>query len=243
MNSEKLRKLQFYDGRKAPIDKERLARFDVRSVIDRYYQRMTMEASKLISELGSIHIDYTNIQHWSEEIPDIDERSARLFTLWAEDIDTKEVLVILRGYYILVPFQFGTKELEEYHFDQTLACYPMAVISSFRTIFKDVDIITELLDKVKVELGKNWKTIRKKMIDTLEKTALWERYVYALDEITFISFICPTFDRELVTALKNSDFRTTGILQIMASPTSTYDQMSVQTHLNDAKKLIQSHKK
>ena len=107
MSSININRLRFYDGRDYPIDKERIFKFEVRSIINRFYPNRRVEAADVIDEIGPIHIDFTNIQHWSKEIPDIDERSTRLFTLWAEDEVTNDVVLILRGFYVLVAVACG----------------------------------------------------------------------------------------------------------------------------------------
>ena len=233
--------LQFHDGRKTSISQERLVQFDIRSVVDRFYQTQTIDASAVISDLGPIHIDYTNIQDWAGEIPDIDKRSARVFILWADNPETKEVFLLLRGYFILVPFQFGIEQLKEYHFQHDTPCQPMAIISSFRTTFDDVEVLVELVDRVENELNNHWRETRKNLIDTLEKTFLWERYVYSLETISYISYLCPSIDRELLAALKRKNFSPTGVLQVMASPTGSYDQLSLESHLKEAKGIIKSY--
>ncbi|MHA2155577.1 MAG: hypothetical protein ACXABU_09600 [Candidatus Hodarchaeales archaeon] len=241
MTSEMIENLQFHDGRKTPISKERLVRFDIRSVVDRYYQTQTLDASAVISDLGPVHIDFTNIQDWAKEIPDIDKRSARVFILWADDPETKEVVVLLRGFFILVPFQFGIEQLKEYHFQHDTPCQPMAIISSFRTISDDVEVLVELVERVETEINKHWRETRERLIDTLEKTFLWERYVYSLETVSYIPYLCPSFDRELLAALKQKKFSSTGVLQIMASPTASYNQISIQSHLEEAKGIIKSY--
>lgn len=243
MTSSPIDRLRFYDGRTAPIDQERLINFEIKSVIERYYHNRTMDAATVIDDIGPFHVDYTNIQHWSREIPDIDKRSARLFVLWAEDEKTKEVVLILRGTYILVPFKYGKEALREYYFhSKETPCYPMAVISSLRTIYADVLLLCDLLDRIKFEIGENWKNLRKNLIETLDKTELWERYVLSLDKIIYFSFLCPSIDRELIEALKRKSYRTTGVMQLLASPTPSYDEIVIQSHLEEAKRIIKKYK-
>ncbi|MHA2334893.1 MAG: hypothetical protein ACXAEU_22890 [Candidatus Hodarchaeales archaeon] len=237
-----MNKLRFYDGRTHPIDQERLIEFDVKSVSDRYYSSRVIDAAKVIDDMGPFHLDYTNVQFVSSDLPDIDKRSARLFTLWAEDEESKEVVILLRGFYILVPFKFGEEALKEYHHLKDTSCYPMAVISSIRTVFKDLVTLTEVLDRVKEEIVLNWQKTRQQVIDTLDRSELWERYVLSFDEIIYFSFLCPSIDRELIEALKRNDYRTTGIMQILASPTLSYDHLKVKLHLNEAMKMIKEKK-
>jgi hypothetical protein len=236
-----IKNLQFHNGRKTPIPQERLVQFDIHSVVDRYYQTQTMDASAVISDLGPVHIDFTNIQDWADEIPDIDKRSARVFILWADDPVTKKVILLLRGFFILVPFQFGMEQLKDYHFQHDTPCQPMAIISSFRTIVDDVEVLVELVERVEKELNNHWKETRKRLIDTLEKTFLWERYVYSLESVAYITYLCPSIDREMLAALKRKNFSSTGVLQVMASPTSSYNQISLRSHLKEAQGIIKSY--
>ena len=241
MSSLKVKKtrLRFYDGRVDSIDKERLLKFEISSIINRFYPNRKVEAAEVINEIGPIHIDFTNIQHWSKEIPDIDERSTRLFTLWAEDEQTKDVVLILRGYYVLVPLRFGEDALRGYYYSpEDTPCYPMVVISSFRTIYDTVSDMFEVIDRVKEEIELNWSKLRQNLIDTLEKTKLWKRFVLSFDKIIYFSFMCPSIDRELLEALKRKGFRTTGIMQLLASPTTSYDEVLVKSHLKEAKKIV-----
>ena len=239
MSSSSINRLRFYDGRVHSIDKERLLKFEISSIINRFYTDRKVEAAEVINEIGPIHIDFTNIQHWSKEIPDVDERSTRLFTLWAQDEQTKDIVLILRGFFVLVPFRFEENALRGYYYSsEDTPCYPMVVISSFRTIYHTVSEIIAVLDRVKEEIELNWCKLRQKLIDTLEKTDLWKRYVLSFDKIIYFSFMCPSIDRELIEALKRKGFRTTGIMQLLASPTTSYDQALVKTHLKEAKKIV-----
>ncbi|WP_455141904.1 hypothetical protein [Candidatus Hodarchaeum mangrovi] len=243
MSTETIKNLRFYDGRQHSIERDRLVRFELKSVIDRYYQTKSVDAATVLADLGPIHLDFTNIQSWATDIPDIDPKSARLFTLWGEDPETSEIIVIIRGYYILVPFSFSQDELEVYHDEKNTPCYPIAVISSFRTIYSNIDLLILLIDRIKLELTQNWKYVRKRVINSLEKNQIWERYAYSLDEIIFYSIVCPSIDRELITALNRWGFRTTGVLQIMASSEPKYDEIFFQSHLEEAKDIIYGTKK
>ena len=242
MSSININRLRFYDGRDYPIDKERILKFEVRSIINRFYPNRRVEAADVIDEIGPIHIDFTNIQHWSKEIPDIDERSTRLFTLWAEDEGTNDVVLILRGFYVLVPLQFEEDALREYYYHPAdTPCFPMVVISAFRTIYTTTEEISEILERVKEEIEINWRMLRQKFIDSLDKTDLWKRFVLSFDKIIYFSFVCPTIDRELINALKLKGFRTTGLMQLLASPTISYDKVQIDTHLKEAKKIVEHY--
>lgn len=244
MNSTVIEHLRFYDGREKPIEKDQLIKFEIKSVIDRFYSTRNIDATTVVEDIGPTHIDYTNIQHWSTDIPDIDNRSVRLFTLWAEDEENKEVVLILRGFYVLVPFKFAKEALEEYYYyDKDTPCYPLVVVSAFRTIYTDIAILSDLIERVKLEIEFNWQKVRQKAIDTINKESdLWERYVISLNKIIHVSFLIPSIDRELITAFKQKNFQTTGVMQILTSPTPSYTEIMAKSHLTEAKKLIKKYK-
>ncbi|MFW9779343.1 MAG: hypothetical protein ACFFE8_10865 [Candidatus Heimdallarchaeota archaeon] len=237
----KIPRLKFHDGRIDAIEKDRLIQFEIRSVLDRFYSNRTLTAAKVLNDIGSVHVDYTNIQDFHAEIPDIDPRSARLFTLWAEEIDSKDIALILRGFFILVPFDYS-KEALTYYYHHEAPSYPMALITAFRTIYDEVDTLVNVIDQVKDTLLSHWQSLRTSLINTLRKTKLWERYVLSLDQLIYYSFLIPSVDRELISALKRKNHRTTGIMQILASQTPSYDQIQIENHLEEAKKIIDKHR-
>lgn len=245
MNFSIIDRLHFYDGRDHVIDKERLIKFEIASIVDKFYPSRIIDAATVIDDLGIIHIDYTNIQQWAGEIPDIDKRSTRLFTLWAEDKETKEVKLILRGHFILVPYRFETEALREYYyFHKETPCYPLAIVTGIRTTFTDVGILCNLLDRLKSEIDQNWRKVRQNAIESLDsESELLERYVYSFDKIIYISFLCPSIDRELIKALRQKNFRTTGVLQILASPTPSYSKAMVESHLAEARSIVKGHRR
>jgi len=235
--------LRFYDGRTHAIDKNRIYEFETKALTNRYYSGRAMDVATVVEELGPIALTYSNVQPWSEEIPDIDQRSARLFTLWAEDKDTRDIVLIIRGFYIVVPFHLGKREIKDYYlFSENVPYYPMAVISSFQTILNDKPQIIVLLAQVKKEIQKNWHELKQRVIESLDKTDLWKRYVLAFEKIIHFSLLCSSFDRELIEALQTEDYRLTGVLQMYASPTASYDQAMIESHLNGAKKIIEEAK-
>ncbi|MFW9855168.1 MAG: hypothetical protein ACFFFG_08900 [Candidatus Thorarchaeota archaeon] len=240
MTVSTLRNLTFYNGRIHHIDIERVFRFEMEAVINRYYSGLEIDSITLIEDLGPIQLDFTNVHPWGPEIPDVDERSARLFTLWAEDDQTKDVVVIIRGIYVLLPFQWGQSTLRDYYdFAKDIPYYPLAVISSFRTSFREEIQILQLIDRAKDEIEKNWRELRISVINRLEEGSdLWKRYVLCFDHIIHFSFLCPSIDRELLDALRMKNYRTTGVMQLLASPESSYDRAMINSHLTEAKRLI-----
>ncbi|MFX0062203.1 MAG: hypothetical protein ACFFC7_08435 [Candidatus Hermodarchaeota archaeon] len=245
MDNSFINRLRFYDGRYYSIDNERLYDLELKGLLNRYYPDYETEAINLVEELGSFMIDYSNAQHWSKEIPDIDPKSARLFTIWAEHEETKEVVVLCNGYFILQPFFIGKTQLREYYFyEEDVPYYPTAIFSTFRTIIRDLAQLNLLIDRVCEVVDQNWRELREKLIKTLKKnTALWKRYVFSFDKIVLYEFQCPSIDRELIDALKRKKYRMTGIIQLLASPSPSYDQITVENHLKQAKKIIENHEK
>ncbi|MCK5347385.1 MAG: hypothetical protein KAR20_28440, partial [Candidatus Heimdallarchaeota archaeon] len=75
--------LQFHDGLKESIDVERMTEFDVDSILNQLYDNRDVDSSELLQELGPWALDFSNIFGWSENIPDVDPQSARLFQIWA----------------------------------------------------------------------------------------------------------------------------------------------------------------
>lgn len=231
--------LQFYNHLTRSIDAERLNDFEMKAVKGRYYSNKKIESIKALEELGPFFIDFTNIQHWSTEIPDVDENSARLFSLWAEDIETNEIVVVVRGFIVLNPFKYGEEEIKDYfHYKEGHTYFPACVISSFRTIYSKEQKILELLNRVKEEVQSYWQILRQKIIKTKDKTDLWKRYVSSFENIIHFSFLCPSVDRELIEALRSQNYRITGVLQLLSSPTSSFDEALFKFHIEEAKKLI-----
>ncbi len=241
MNPPSLPYLQFYNGRTRPIDKERILDFELNAIYKRYYTDRLFDHSALIENLGPIQIDYSNIHDWLQEIPDIDPRSARVFSLWAEDERTSEVVLIAHGFFILMPFGSGKKAVSEYYNltgEETF--YPIAIISSFRTVIDKMAILADLLERVEYEINLLWKDQKQHIISTIEKGFLWKRYVYSFDEIIHFSFLCPSMDREVIEALRQKDYRTTGVMQLLSSSTASYDDAIINDHLKQAKKMMDS---
>ena len=218
MKQISIKKLKFYNGLSHHIDNERMTQFEEKSLSDRFYSGRDVSTETVIEELGPIAMHYANVQPWAKEIPDIDQRSARIFSIWAEDKDSKEVVTSVKGYYALIPLQWGKETIHEYYtFSENVPYYPVVLISSFLTIINEENLLDQLIDRVKAELRKNWKELRQRMIENLEKTDLWKRFVLSFENIIHFSFLCSGFDRELVKALRKNDYRITGTLQMLAS--------------------------
>lgn len=245
MNASLINQLRFYNGRNHSIDQKRLVDFEMRAIINRYYHGEEINVSTLIEDLGPINLDFTNIHPWAEKIPDIDRRSARLFTLWAEDEKTKDVVLILRGFYVVLSFTWGKSQLTEYFgLTENVPYYPIAVISALRTAIYDDLQLSALLDRIKEEIELNWRELRQQVIKNLDKNDdLWKRYVFCFDKIIHFSFLCSSIDRELIESLRKKDYRTTGIMQLMSSPTISYDQAMIKSHLKAATKIVEESKK
>jgi hypothetical protein len=250
---KKVQQLLFHDGLKSSINRERLFRFEMKAVIDRLYGKEGREiySTTLMEELGPINIDFTNLHaHLRQDIPDLDPRTARLFSLWAENPDTKEIVAILRGYYILIPFRWGESTIRDYYFydndhqpsetrEQT-PFYPMVVIASFRTTFSDPEIINALIERSLAEIEEHWKRLRQGIVERVDKDSkVWSRYVLAMDKVIHYTFLIPTMEREIIETLRKSGYRTTGVLQLLASPTLSYNETELQEHLREAQRVLQ----
>lgn len=232
--------LRFYNGRTHGIDKNRIYEFETKALTNRYYSGQDIDVVTVVEELGPSCLLYSNVQPWAEEIPDIDKQSARLFALWAEDKKTRDIVAIIQGFYVVVPFRWGKKTAKDYYLlSENVPYYPLAVVSSFLTILNEKQQLIRLLAQVKKEIQQNWLELRQNIVDSLDKTELWKRYVLAFEKIIHFSVLCSAFDRELIEALRAEDYRTTGVLQMLASPTASYDQAMIESHLAGAKKVIE----
>jgi hypothetical protein len=239
MNSTNIKQIRFYNGLSTSIDKTRMTKFEQRSITDRFYSGGEVNTETVIEELGPTVIHYSNVQPWGKEIPDIDNKSARTFSIWAEDEKTKDIVTTARGFYVLIPLQWGKETIQEYYsFSEHVPYYPVAVVSSFLTIIDDKVELNNLIEKVKEEIQQNWQSLRQEIIKTLDRSDLWKRYVLSFENIIHFSFLCSAFDRELVNALRKNNYRITGALQMLASPTYSYDKAMVVSHLNKAKEII-----
>ncbi len=240
MNNYRIDQLKFYDGCTHAIDKKRLSEFETKALISRFYSGRNMEVVTVVEDTGPIAVFYANVQPWAEEIPDIDKKSARIFTIWGEDRITKEIVTLLHGFFIVLPFEWGKKTIEDYYsLVETVPYYPVAIITSFLTILSEQKGIAILLDRVIEEIQKHWIKKRQNVIQSLKKTELWKRYVLSFEKIIHFSFMCSSIDRELIEALRRKDYRMTGILQMFASSTPSYDHAMVSSHLREAKKFLE----
>ncbi|MFX0152575.1 MAG: hypothetical protein ACFFAJ_17445, partial [Candidatus Hodarchaeota archaeon] len=152
---------------------------------------------------------FTNIHIWSKEVPDIDERSARLFSLWAEDMDTREVLGVVHGYFVLVPFIITPASVREFYtLQENTPYYPMAIVNSLRTIIQEDRKLDRFLYQMRDTISQNWSEVRIKTIRRLKKgSEIWKRYILSIDKIIHYTFLCASIDRELIDALQRNDYR------------------------------------
>ncbi len=233
-------KIKIYNGRKKPIDVERMTELENNGVLERLFSSSAIELAAVFEQLGPWACDFTNIHVWSKEIPDIDERSARLFSLWAEDSDTKKVLGIVHGFFVVVPFIITPSSIRDYYtLQEDIPYYPMAIVTSFRTNIQEENKLDWFLDKMRGAISKNWKELREKTIARLPKgSELWKRYVLSFDNIIHYTFLCPSIDRELIDALQRNNYRISGVMQLLASPSPAYDEATLVHHIKEAKKMI-----
>lgn len=234
-----LQKYNFYDGLEQKIDINRLIDFDNRQS-ERYFTDVSIEVSKLFEDLGPYILDYTNLQPWTEENPDISEKSTRVFTLWAEEIDTKKICLILRGFFALSPFSLGASTYYNIS-EKNTSFYPLAILSNFRTNYTDSAKIDSLIDQAMKEINTHWKKLRMKTIERLTTGSdLWHRYNYTIDKIIHFTIQCPSMDRELTESLRRKGYRTTGVMQLLSSPVEEYSKASLDEHIRKAQEYIKS---
>jgi len=235
--------IRVYNGRTKTLDVEKMIKFDQESVFGRYYRSRPLDTSNMFEQFGDWVVDYTNVHSWAEEIPDVDPRSARLFTLWAEDSQTGTLLGLIRGFFVLVPFTLDKSTLHDYYsLDEGIPYYPMAIISSFRTIVTEEKQMDELLEKMREGISLNWKEVRESIIKRLSKSSkLWKRYILSFPDVIHFTFICPSFDREIIDALNRKDYRITGVMQILSSPSPLYDEATIRHHLRSAQEIIDDY--
>lgn len=137
MNTVNGNQLRFYDGRTHFIDKKRMSEFEARALTDRFFAGENVDVAAVIEELGPVSLHYSNVQPWAEEIPDINPRSARIYTIWAEEKETKEIVVILKGFFILTPFQWGKKQSKIIIFLETMCrIFQWLLFHHFRRFLK-----------------------------------------------------------------------------------------------------------
>ena len=232
--------IKFHNGQKEPLNSERMADFERKSIMARLFSEEVINATSLLEQLGPTILDYTNIHDWSQEIPDISTKSARIFIIWAENSQTKEILGVTRGFFIIVPFTFTMQTAEEYYkFQEDTPYYPMAIVTSLKYISMPKKHLDTFLSKLRDYLSLEWIERRKTIIDNLKKDSdLWKRYLFSFKELIHFTFQCPSIDRELIDSLQRNNYRITGIIQLLASPSPSYDEASVKHHILTAKKQL-----
>ncbi|MFQ5981203.1 MAG: hypothetical protein ACE5OZ_23930 [Candidatus Heimdallarchaeota archaeon] len=238
--------IKFHDGREEPIDVDRIIEFENRSLNDRLFQgQEEVDAKIILEELGPCVIDFANVHGWSQDIPDIHPSSARLFTIWGENTETGEVVGLIRGYFVLPPFSSSRTSTRDYYTQQErVPYYPLACISSFRTILNEREVLDEFLDQMLEAISKNWQKLRNDTIERLKKGSdLWKRFLLSFDDIIHFSFLCPSIDRGVIDALKRKDYRTTGVMQLLASASPFYDQAAKDHHLRTVQRIIDKYEK
>ncbi|MHA2098952.1 MAG: hypothetical protein ACW99A_09710 [Candidatus Kariarchaeaceae archaeon] len=233
-------RLKFHDGRKYKITSEKMYAFDNTSIFDRYYPDKTKEAYEVFEDLGGFALDFTNLFEGFEEIPDINDKSSRLFTLWAEDEEKNEVVLILRGIFVLTPYNFSSQKAKNYYLgkDEDDLYYPTAVLTVFRTTYVDIDQLEMLINRSLIEIEAQWKMLRDKAIDNLpSNTRLWRRYVNSIDKLIHFTFQIPSIDREILDTLKRKNYRITNFMMLLASTTPSYDSATLEYHIKETQKL------
>ncbi|MHA2089808.1 MAG: hypothetical protein ACW98K_03015 [Candidatus Kariarchaeaceae archaeon] len=238
--------LRFYDGRKHKISAEKMVRFDMKSIFDRYYPDKTKQAYEVFEDLGGFVLEFTNLLEGYDEIPDLDEKSARLFSIWAEDDVSKEVVLVLRGIFVLTPYNFTIEKVENYYSGRELddIYYPTAVLTVFRTTIVDIDELEKLLDRSLIEIEAQWKLLRRNTIQRLSSgTHLWRRYVNSIEKLIHYTFQIPSIDRETLDTLKRKNYRITNFMMLLASTTPSYDTATIEHHIKWARNEYEKHVK
>jgi len=236
---KKNEQLIFYDGQIHSIDKERMAKFDKKVFLDRYFPNQDVTTNDLLDELGTFAIDYTNLHSWFQEIPDIDDRSTRLFTIWAEDIHTKEVIAIVKGYIILHPFNLSKSSIEEYYFGNTeVPYYPKVLITTFRTVLKETKELNNLIVQLSDAIEIKWQLIRERVISSSVDTEIRKRFILSFKTIIHYSYIIPSVEQDLIKALKRRDYLISGVMQVLSLKSASYEEALISHHVEEAKRLF-----
>ena len=234
-------KLKFHDGREKPIPLTKMAIFENNSVYHRLYGGEETDLRTVIEEIGLCALDFKNVHEGSEDITDIDIRSTRLFTIWGENSETGEVVGLIRGFVLLLPFSTPSPPdwYEFYSLRDTVPMYPMAIISSIRAISLNRENWDEFITQLLKQISLIWQKVRKKTISRLpEGSPLWKRYIFSFEDIIHFSFTCPSIDREIIEVLKRRGFRITGFLQLLSSPSPVYDHAAIDHHIKKAQKIV-----
>ncbi|MFX0116829.1 MAG: hypothetical protein ACFFB3_19935 [Candidatus Hodarchaeota archaeon] len=244
-NSQKM-VIKFHNGREKTIDIERLIEFEDKCVLTLLFREDDeWDAKTVLEELGPYSIDFTNVNsQWSEYIPDIHPHSTRLFSIWAENNTTGDVVGLVRGFFMLAPFSSAGGSKEYYKLHEHIPYYPYAFISSFRTLLKEKEALDEFFTQLLEAISQNWQKIRSDTISRLpEGSSLWRRFVLSFEEIIHFSFLCPAIDREVIETLKRRNYRGTGVMQLFASPSPFYDQAAITHHLQKAHQILNRSEK
>ncbi|MHA2250751.1 MAG: hypothetical protein ACXAD7_10325 [Candidatus Kariarchaeaceae archaeon] len=232
--------LKFHDGRKFKIPSDKMAPFDYTSIFERYYPDKTKQAYEVFEDLGGFALEFTNLLEGYEGIPDVDDKSSRLFTLWAEDEERNEVVLIIRGIFVLTPYNFTLQKVTEYYLgkDEDDLYYPTAVLTVFRTTIVDIDQLEMLIDRSLIEIEAQWKLSRSQAIHNLtSNTRVWRRYFNSIDKLIHFTFQIPSIDREILDTLKRKDYRITNFMMLLASTTPSYDRATLEYHIKETQKL------
>ncbi len=245
--TDEKRMILFHDGREKAIDVKRMIEFENKSTHARFFKGYDeVSAKTLLEELGACAIDYTNVhQTWSKTIPDIHPDSTRLFIIWGEDSKTKEIVSLIRGFFLLVPFTATQTTLSDYYMlEEKVPYYPYAIVTSFRTIYNKKNDLEDLINQLLEKISFNWQKQREKTISRLkEGTEIWERFMLSFDKIIHFSFQCPSIDREVIDILKRKGYQITATMHILASASSYYDKAAIDHHTRLVYKILDESEK
>lgn len=234
-------KLRFHDGRDEPVSSDRMLAFDKDGMVRRLYGNKTLDATEVVDDLGPYTLDFTNMHSWGQEIPDIDERSARMFSVWCDDDDTGRMIGIAHGFFMLFPFTFDQPAIEGfYSLTDDGLYYPIAIFRALKFIEMSDDELNHFIDAMLDAVEQNWEKIRNKTVENLEANSpLWKRYATCFKKIIQFSFLIPTIDRALIEALRRRSYKTTGIFQVMSSPSRAYDEATIEHHVQTTREIVE----
>jgi hypothetical protein len=228
----------FHDGIVDAIDGDRMVVFETQSMIERHNYSIFTESNIILDELGPAAIDFADIHEYARLIPDINEKSARLFTIWVEDADTSNIVAITKGHIILHPFDLSYVHGYYQGKDDMRPFYPKVLFTSFRTVLKGEEMITSIISQLLIAIEKKWKAIREYVINKVNDKELKKRYILSFDNIIYFTFLLPSIENEVIRALQRKKYQISGIMQILSARTSSYNQAVIDHHVKTAVEQI-----
>lgn len=232
---------KFYDGRVTPVDSKKLQQFDIKAMVERYGYDFLTETNLVLDELGPFAIDFNNIFPYSKTVADIGKTSTRLFTVWAEDSISKEVIGISKGHILLHHFDMiamgdakGYYHEELGNMENIIPYYPKVLITSCRTILKNDDIIEKYIQELLQFIEKIWKALRSNIINSSEDLNLKKRYIKCFEDIIYVTFLIPSQENILMRVLRKKNYQLSGVMHLMSRKEQSYDKAVLDHHIQRA---------